>query len=66
MQGYANSWNGDKLHIDAAFNGVPVAAISLSIIRKERATNLYDLILLALAAQFESHLSNLSGRQSDI
>ena len=56
-QGYANSWNGYKLHIDTACNGVPVAAIlssasihdsraaiPLSLMSKGRVTSLYDLM----------------------
>ena len=56
-QGYKTSWNGYKLHIDTADCGVPisallssasmhdsVAAIPLSLISKERVTNLYDVM----------------------
>ena len=56
-QGYKNSWNGYKLHIDTADCGVPVsallssasmhdslAAIPLAMITAERVTNCYDLM----------------------
>ena len=56
-QGYKNSWNGYKLHIDTADCGVPVsallssasthdslAAIPLAIMTAERVTNCYDLM----------------------
>lgn len=56
-QGYKNSWNGYKLHIDTADCGVPVsallssasmhdslAAIPLSLMTAERVTNCYDLM----------------------
>ncbi len=55
-QGYKNSWNGYKLHIDTTDCGVPVsalmssasmhdslAAIPLSLMTAERVTNGYDL-----------------------
>jgi IS5 family transposase len=56
-QGYKVSWNGYKLHIDTADCGVPIsamlssasmhdvrAAIPLSLMSKERVTNLYDVM----------------------
>ncbi len=56
-QGYKNSWNGYKLHIDTADCGVPIsallssasmhdslAAIPLSLMTAERVTNCYDLM----------------------
>ena len=56
-QGYKNSWNGYKLHIDTADCGIPVsailtsasmhdslAAIPLSLMTAERVTNCYDLM----------------------
>jgi hypothetical protein len=56
-QGYKNSWNGYKLHIDTTDCGVPVsallssasmhdslAAIPLSLMTAERVTNCYDLM----------------------
>lgn len=56
-QGYKNSWNGYKLHIDTADCGIPVsallsgasmhdslAAMPLSLITAQRVTNCYDLM----------------------
>lgn len=56
-QGYAESWNGYKLHIDTADCGVPIsallssasmhdslAAIPLTMMSAQRVTNLYDLM----------------------
>jgi hypothetical protein len=56
-QGYKNSWNGYKLHIDTADCGVPVsallssasmhdslAAIPLALMTAQRVTNCYDLM----------------------
>ena len=56
-QGYKNSWNGYKLHIDTADCGIPVsallssasmhdslAAMPLSLTTAERVTNCYDLM----------------------
>jgi hypothetical protein len=56
-QGYKNSWNGYKLHIDTADCGIPVsallsgasmhdslAAIPLSLMTAQRVTNCYDLM----------------------
>ena len=56
-QGYRNSWNGYKLHIDTTDCGIPVsallssasmhdslAAIPLSLMTAERVTNCYDLM----------------------
>jgi IS5 family transposase len=63
-QGYKNSWNGYKLHLDTADCGVPVsallssasmhdsrAAIPLSLISAGRVTNLYDLMDAAYCSQ---------------
>jgi hypothetical protein len=56
-QGYKNSWNGYKLHLDTADCGIPVsailtsasmhdslAAIPLSLMSARRVTNCYDLM----------------------
>lgn len=56
-QGYKNSWNGYKLHIDTADCGIPVsalltsasmhdslAAIPLALMTAQRVTNCYDLM----------------------
>ena len=56
-QGYKNSWNGYKLHIDTADCGIPVsalltsasmhdslAAMPLSLMSARRVTNCYDLM----------------------
>lgn len=56
-QGYKNSWNGYKLHIDTADCGIPVsalltsasmhdslAAMPLSLMTASRVTNCYDLM----------------------
>ncbi|KRH78829.1 transposase DDE domain protein [Ferrovum sp. JA12] len=56
-QGYKNSWNGYKLHIDTTDCGIPVsallssasmhdslAAMPLSLMTAERVTNCYDLM----------------------
>ena len=56
-QGYKNSWNGYKLHIDTADCGIPVsalltsasmhdslAAIPLSLMTAQRVTSCYDLM----------------------
>jgi hypothetical protein len=56
-QGYKNSWNGYKLHLDTADCGIPVsalltsapmhdslAAIPLSLMSAQRVTNRYDLM----------------------
>ena len=56
-QGYKNSWNGYKLHLDTADCGVPVSAlltrasvhdsqtaVPLSMLTLSRVTNLYDLM----------------------
>ena len=56
-QGYQNSWNGYKLHIDTADCGIPVsalltsasmhdslAAIPLSLMTAQHVTNCYDLM----------------------
>jgi len=56
-QGYKNSWNGYKLHLDTADCGVPIsavltsasvhdsqAAIPLSLLSAGRVTSLYDLM----------------------
>lgn len=56
-QGYKNSWNGYKLHLDTADCGVPISAlltsasvhdsqvaVPLALITANRVTNLYDLM----------------------
>jgi len=56
-QGYKNSWNGYKLHLDTADCGVPVSvlltsasvhdsqtAVRLATMTASRVTNLYDLM----------------------
>jgi len=56
-QGYKNSWNGYKLHLDTSDCGVPVsallssasmhdslAAMTLALMTAERVTNCYDLM----------------------
>jgi hypothetical protein len=56
-QGYKNSWNGYKLHLDTADCGVPVSAlltsasvhdsqtaVPLALMTASRVTNLYDLM----------------------
>ena len=63
-QGYKQSWNGYKLHIDTADCGVPIAAIlssasfhdsgaaiPLSQISAERVTSLYDVMDAAYCSQ---------------
>ena len=56
-QGYKNSWNGYKLHLDTSDSGIPIStlltsasvhdsqtAIPLSMMSAERVTNLYDVM----------------------
>jgi len=63
-QGYKNSWNGYKLHIDTADCGVPVsallssasmhdsqAAVPLALMTASRITHCYDLMDAAYCAQ---------------
>ena len=63
-QGYKNSWNGYKLHIDTADCGVPIsaivssasmhdslAAVPLSLLTQQRVTNLYDLMDAAYCSE---------------
>uniref|UniRef100_E6QPZ9 Transposase of ISCARN88, IS1182 family n=1 Tax=mine drainage metagenome TaxID=410659 RepID=E6QPZ9_9ZZZZ len=63
-QGYKNSWNGYKLHIDTADCGIPVSAIltsasthdslasiPLALKTAERVTNCYDLMDAAYCSQ---------------
>lgn len=63
-QGYKNSWNGYKLHIDTADCGVPVsalltsasmhdsqAAIPLALMTAGRVTNCYDLMDAAYCSE---------------
>lgn len=63
-QGYSESWNGYKLHIDTADGGIPIScilssasvhdsqvAIPLTLITGERVTNLYDLMDAAYDAE---------------
>src|SRR5450631_1447680 len=72
-QGYKNSWNGYKLHIDTADCGIPVsallssasmhdslAAIPLSLMTAERVTNCYDLMDAAYCSSvLREHSRNL-------
>lgn len=72
-QGYKNSWNGYKLHIDTADCGVPVsvlltsasvhdsqAAVPLSTMTASRVTNLYDLMDAAYcSAELQEHSRSL-------
>lgn len=72
-QGYKTGWNGYKLHIDTADCGVPIsalvssasmhdsrAAIPLSLISKERVTNLYDLMDAAYCSfELQEHCRSL-------
>lgn len=63
-QGYKTSWNGYKFHIDTADCGVPIAAVltsasthdsraavPLSLLSRNRVTNLYDLMDAAYCSQ---------------
>lgn len=63
-QGYSESWNGYKLHIDTADGEIPISciltsasthdsqvAIPLTLITGERVTNLYDLMDAAYDAE---------------
>jgi hypothetical protein len=63
-QGYTQSWNGYKLHVDTADCGVPIsalitsasvhdsqAAVPLSLMTADRVTNLYDLMDAAYCSQ---------------
>ena len=72
-QGYKNSWNGYKLHIDTADCGIPVsallssasmhdslAAIPLSLMTAQRVTNCYDLMDAAYCSSvLREHSRNL-------
>ncbi len=72
-QGYKNSWNGSKLHLDTADCGIPVsallssasmhdslAAIPLSLMTAERVTNCYDLMDAAYCSSvLREHSRNL-------
>ncbi|MBE4272513.1 transposase [Vibrio parahaemolyticus] len=72
-QGYKNSWNGYKLHLDIADCGVPIsallssasmhdsrAAIPLSYLSNDRVTNLYDLMDAAYCSQeLQEHCRSL-------
>jgi hypothetical protein len=72
-QGYQNSWNGYKLHIDTADCGVPVSvlltsasvhdsqtAVPLATMTAERVTNLYDLMDAAYCSgQLQEHSRSL-------
>jgi hypothetical protein len=72
-QGYKNSWNGYKLHIDTADCGIPVsallssasmhdslAAIPLSLMTAQRVTNCYDLMDAAYCSNvLREHSRNL-------
>lgn len=63
-QGYKNSWNGYKLHIDTADCGVPIsallssasvhdsqAAVPLALMSAQRVTNCYDLMDAAYCSE---------------
>lgn len=63
-QGYKNSWNGYKLHLDTADCGVPIsailtsasvhdsqAAVPLSLMTAHRVTNLYDVMDAAYCSE---------------
>ena len=72
-QGYKNSWNGYKLHIDTADCGIPVsavlssasmhdslAAIPLSLMTAQRVTSCYDLMDAAYCSSvLREHSRNL-------
>ena len=72
-QGYKNSWNGYKLHIDTADCGIPVsallssasmhdcmAAIPLSLMTAQRVTICYDLMDAAYCGSvLREHSCNL-------
>ena len=72
-QGYKNSWNGYKLHIDTTDCGIPVsavlssasmhdslAAIPLSLMTAQRVTNCYDLMDAAYCSSvLREHSRNL-------
>lgn len=72
-QGYKNSWNGYKLHLDTVDCGIPVsallssasmhdslAAIPLSLMTSERVTNCYDLMDAAYCSSvLREHSRNL-------
>lgn len=72
-QGYKDSWNGYKAHIDTADCGVPIsvlvtsasmhdsrAAIPLSLISAQRVTNLYDVMDAAYcSAEIHEHCREL-------
>jgi hypothetical protein len=72
-QGYKNSWNGYKLHIDTADCGIPVsallssasmhdslAAMPLSLMTAQRVTNCYDLMDAAYCSSvLREHSRNL-------
>ena len=72
-QGYKNSWNGYKLHLDTADCGIPVsalltsasmhdslAAIPLSLMTAQRVTNCYDLMDAAYCSSvLREHSRNL-------
>ena len=72
-QGYKNSWNGYKLHIDTADCGVPIsailtsasmhdsgAAIPLSQMTASRVTNCYDLMDAAYCSEeLRAHCKSL-------
>jgi hypothetical protein len=72
-QGYKNSWNGYKLHIDTADCGVPISAlltsasthdsltaIPLGLMTADRVTNCYDLMDAAYCSEaIRSHSRHL-------
>ncbi len=76
-QGYKNSWNGYKLHIDTADCGIPVSAIltsasthdslasiPLALKTAQRVTNCYDLMDAAYCSQTLREYSRSLGHVS--
>ncbi len=72
-QGYKNSWNGYKLHVDTADCGVPISvvltsasvhdsqvAVPLSLLSAQRVTSLYDVMDAAYCSEeLRQHSRNL-------
>ena len=72
-QGYKNSWNGYKLHMDTADCGVPISvaltsasvhdsqvAVPLSLLSAQRVTSLYDVMDAAYCSEeLRQHSRNL-------
>jgi hypothetical protein len=78
-QGYSESWNGYKLHVDTADGDIPISciltsasvhdsqvAIPLTVMTGERVTNLYDLMDAAYDAQAIKAFSTKMGHVSII